>query len=74
MRDDRVTLPLPALERLMGLRDALVALKGPLADDPELRENLQKHLFNEETDCRVLGKVNIPDMQGVRQIPFGAVL
>ncbi|WP_256349841.1 type VI secretion system contractile sheath small subunit [Pseudomonas sp. B6002] len=67
-------MPLPALERLMGLRDALVALKGPLADDPELKKNLQKHLFNEETDCRVLGKVNIPDLHSVRQIPFGAVL
>lgn len=74
MSDDRMSLPLPTLDRLMGLRDALVALKGPLADDPELRKNLQKHLFNEEAECRVLGKVNIPDLHSVRLIPFGAAL
>ncbi|MGY4638503.1 putative component of type VI protein secretion system [Pseudomonas sp. TE24901] len=74
MGDERVTLPVPSLDRLMGLRDALVALKGPLADDPELRENLQKHLFNEETDRRVLGKVNIPTLHSVRLIPFGTAL
>lgn len=42
----------------MALRDALVALKGPLADDPRLREDLQARLFNEETHSRVLGKIN----------------
>ncbi|MFL1493583.1 type VI secretion system contractile sheath small subunit [Pseudomonas antarctica] len=46
------------MDRLMELRDALVALKGPLADDPALQENLQKHLFNEEADIRVLGHLN----------------
>lgn len=53
-------LPVPPLDRLMWLRNALVALKGPLAGEPGLQENLQKHLFNEETDSRVLGKLNIP--------------
>ena len=42
----------------MALRDALVALKGPLADDPRLREDLQARLINEETHSRVLGKIN----------------
>jgi type VI secretion system protein ImpB len=53
-------LPIPPLDRLMWLRNALVALKGPLAGEPGLQENLQKHLFNEETDNRVLGKLNSP--------------
>lgn len=44
----------------MALRDALVALKGPLADDPGLQENLQRQLFNEETDTRVLGRICTP--------------
>ena len=51
-------LPIAPLDRLMWLRNALVALKGPLAGEPGLQENLQKHLFNEETDNRVLGKLN----------------
>jgi type VI secretion system protein ImpB len=51
-------LSTPPLDRLMSLRNALVALKGPLAGDPGLQENLQKQLFNEETDNRVLGELN----------------
>ncbi len=51
-------LSVPPLDRLMWLRNALVALKGPLAGEPALQENLQRHLFNEETDNRVLGKLN----------------
>jgi type VI secretion system protein ImpB len=51
-------LPIPPLDRLMSLRNALVALKGPLSGEPGLLENLQKHMFNEETDIRVLGKLN----------------
>ncbi|MCT4497965.1 hypothetical protein N0U25_09185 [Pseudomonas sivasensis] len=46
------------MDRLMSLRNALVALKGPLSGEPGLLENLQKHMFNEETDIRVLGKLN----------------
>ena len=57
MREDLFTVPLPRLDRLMELRDALVALKGPLADDPKLREDLQARLFNEEVSIRVLGKI-----------------
>lgn len=53
-------LPVPQLDRLMGLRDALVALKGPLASEPGLQENLQMRLFNEEMNNRVLGKLYRP--------------
>lgn len=52
-------LPVPPLERLMELRDALVALKGPLASDTGLQADLRKRLFNDETDDRVLGKLSV---------------
>lgn len=55
MRENLLPIPVPRLDRLMELRDALVALKGPLANDLALREGLQRRLFNEETYCRVLG-------------------
>ncbi|AYG10804.1 hypothetical protein D7M10_14040 [Pseudomonas fluorescens] len=50
---------MPTLDRLMELRDALVALKGPLANDPRLRESVQKSLINAENHERVLGKVSL---------------
>lgn len=50
-------LPMPSLDRLMGLRDALVALKGPLASEPGLQENLQRRFLDEHVNNRVLGKV-----------------
>ncbi|SQH33581.1 type VI secretion system contractile sheath small subunit [Pseudomonas mucidolens] len=53
-------IQVPSLNRLMELRDALVALKGPLANDPQLRENVQKLLINAENHERVLGKVSVP--------------
>lgn len=58
----------------MGLRDALVALKGPLANDPKLREDLEARLFNEEASSRVLGKINAvaPILTG--RITLGDVL
>jgi len=59
----------PRLDRLMGLRDALVALKGPLAQEPGMQENLKKRLFNEETDNLVLGKVSTPAFHNVGHAP-----
>ncbi|CAM2768213.1 MULTISPECIES: type VI secretion system contractile sheath small subunit [Pseudomonas] len=46
------------LDRLMELRDALVALKGPLANNPHLRESVHKLLINAENHDRVLGKIS----------------
>jgi predicted component of type VI protein secretion system len=63
-------MPAPRLDRLMELRDALVALKGPLADNTALQANLQRQLFNEEIDTRVLGRINRPFAQQARLIPF----
>ncbi|WP_411380195.1 hypothetical protein [Pseudomonas sp. MPB26] len=53
-------VPLPPLDRLRGLRDALVALKGPLASEPGLQENLQRRFLDEDTRIRVLGKICCP--------------
>ena len=44
------------LGKLMKLRDALIALKGPLASSPEARSYIQRRLLNEVYD-RVLGKL-----------------
>ncbi|WP_336604609.1 type VI secretion system contractile sheath small subunit [Pseudomonas sp. ADAK18] len=53
-----IPIPVPDMDRLMELRDALVALKGPLANDPGWRENLHKRLFNADTAEQVLGKLS----------------
>lgn len=58
MGENGLAVAAPRLDRLMGLRDALVALKGPLAEEPGMQENLKKRLFNEEIDTLVLGKVS----------------
>ena len=70
MPEDLLLMPAPRLDRLMELRDALVALKGPLADNTALQANLQRQLFNEEIDTRVLGRINRPFAQQTRLIPF----
>jgi type VI secretion system protein ImpB len=74
MREELLNVALPRLDRLMGLRDALVALKGPLADDPKLREDLEDRLFNEEANCRVLGKINAGAPIPTGAITFGDAL
>jgi len=58
-------LPLPQLNKLRELRNALVALKGPLAEKPGLRERIEWGLFNNEANDRMLGKVvcGPPDFQ-----------
>ncbi|WP_458729636.1 type VI secretion system contractile sheath small subunit [Pseudomonas brenneri] len=51
-------IPVFPLDRLMELRDALVALKGPLASNPQLQESVQKSLINAENHERVLGNIS----------------
>ncbi|NWA11413.1 hypothetical protein [Pseudomonas gingeri] len=46
----------PVLNGLMELRDALVAFKGPLADDPGYRRVIEGLLFDNEVHERILGK------------------
>ncbi|MGZ0715925.1 hypothetical protein [Pseudomonas palleroniana] len=74
MREDLLPIPVPRLDRLMELRDALVALKGPLANDLALREGLQKRWFNEETYCRVLGGTSTCVAHKARSIRYDEAL
>lgn len=71
MSDDSLLIPGPRLDGFMELRDAVVALNGPLADDPVVQENLQRQLFNEERRTRVLGRISAVSAQKTRLIPFG---
>lgn len=48
VREDLIGIPGPTLHRLMALRNALVALKGPLANDPALCESVHKRLFEDK--------------------------
>ncbi|MDL2185657.1 type VI secretion system contractile sheath small subunit [Pseudomonas sp. ChxA] len=59
------------MDRLMALRDALVALKGPLANDSALQENLHRQLFNDEANSRVLGRISTPLPQPTHRITYG---
>ncbi|MET4715782.1 putative component of type VI protein secretion system [Pseudomonas sp. PvP125] len=71
MSDDFLLVAVPRLDGLMELRDAVVALNGPLAEDPAVQENLHRQLFNEERRTRVLGRISAVSAQDTRQIPFG---
>ena len=57
-----LSVPLPQLQRLRALRDALMALKGPLGERTELRENLERALLSSESRERVLGKQVAPPL------------
>ncbi|XQP56084.1 type VI secretion system contractile sheath small subunit [Pseudomonas fluorescens] len=71
MPEDLLLIPTPKLDRLMALRDALVALKGPLANDPALHENLHRQLFNDEANSRVLGRISTPLPQPTHRVTYG---
>lgn len=47
----------PELGKLMELRDALLVLKGPLANIPGWRGHIERRLFNNDVYERVLGKL-----------------
>ncbi|MFJ4453970.1 type VI secretion system contractile sheath small subunit [Pseudomonas sp. NPDC089392] len=52
---DRIARQVPELNKLLQLREALVALKGPLGNVPAFRKQLQ-HLLNDENARRQLAK------------------
>ncbi|WP_426132684.1 hypothetical protein [Pseudomonas sp. PWP3-1b2] len=71
MREDLLLIQAPTLYRLMALRNALVALKGPLADDPALHEGLHRRLFDEDIDS-LQSEERIDALRvHVEQAPFG---
>lgn len=49
----------PELRKLMELRDALVALKGPLGNAPAFRKAIEGALANDESRGRVLGELGL---------------
>jgi type VI secretion system protein ImpB len=50
---------IPELKKLMELRDALVALKGPLGNAPAFRKAIEGVLADDEARARVLGELNM---------------
>jgi len=49
----------PELKKLMELRDALVALKGPLGNAPTFRKAIESVLADDESRGRVLGELGL---------------
>lgn len=49
----------PELRKLMELRDALVALKGPLGNAPAFRKAIEQVLSDEESRARVLDELGL---------------
>lgn len=49
----------PELRKLMELRDALVALKGPLGNAPAFRKAIESVLANDESRSRVLEELGL---------------
>ena len=54
---------IPELKKLMELRDALVALKGPLGNAPAFRKAIENVLADDESRDRVLGELGLADKQ-----------
>lgn len=49
----------PELKKLMELRDALVALKGPLGNAPAFRKAIEGVLADDQSRTRVLGELGL---------------
>ncbi|ENM3812340.1 type VI secretion system contractile sheath small subunit [Vibrio paracholerae] len=56
---DAVASQVPELKKLIELREALVALKGPLGNIPAFRERLQSLLNSEESREKLLAELNL---------------
>ncbi|WP_426118210.1 type VI secretion system contractile sheath small subunit [Pseudomonas sp. DSP3-2-2] len=49
----------PEMKKLMELRDALMALKGPLGNAPAFRKAIESVLEDEDSRSRVLGEIGL---------------
>lgn len=56
---DTIIQKIPELKKLMELRDALKALKGPLGNIPEFRKKIQDIVKDEEVKARLLKELGI---------------
>ncbi len=56
---DNIIKKVPELAKLMELREALVALKGPLGNIPEFRKKLQKLISDEGVREKILRELNL---------------
>ncbi len=56
---DAVARQVPELKKLVELREALVALKGPLGNIPAFRNKLQELLANDEARAKLLDELDI---------------
>ena len=50
---------IPQLQKLMALREALVALKGPLGNTPSFRNAIERALANGDSRARVLAELGL---------------
>ncbi|AMS22361.1 type VI secretion protein [Pseudomonas synxantha] len=51
---------IPELQKLMALREALVALKGPLGNTPNFRKAIEQALANGDCRAQVLAELGLP--------------
>ena len=58
---DNIIGKVPELAKLMELREALVALKGPLGNIPEFRKKLQSLIEDEGTREKILKELNLDE-------------
>ncbi|AIG01558.1 type VI secretion protein [Pseudomonas fluorescens] len=56
---DAVARQVPELNKLLGLREALVALKGPMGNVPAFRKHLQNLLTDETARQRLASELNL---------------
>ena len=60
---DNIARQVPEMKKILELREALVALRGPMGNVPAFRAQLQALLDNEETREQLLRELDIVDQK-----------